>query len=120
MKALCHGFCDQLLFYWTMLPLRLRRIFDYQQPKADQDLKATADRAEPSRAPPSGSEASDAGKPVLVERRSQVDRRHGDRREKQQATFLNTRKPQGRRHSAGRRESDQGSEMRYKRISIKG
>lgn len=103
-----------------MLPLQLLRIFDYQQPKADQDLKSASDKAGSSQELVSAPDASTGDKKVAVERRSQLDRRLGDRREKQQATFLNTRKPQGRRHSPGRRASDQHHEMRYKPISIKG
>lgn len=98
----------------TMLPLQLLRIFDYQQPKVDQGNKQTKNK------PDSAADAGGGATPAQVERRAQADRRSGDRREKQQATFLNTRKPQGRRRSPGRRASDQNREMRYKPISIKG
>lgn len=41
------------------------------------------------------------------ERRQNRDRRLAERREKDQAAFLDTRTPQGRRRSAGRRAEDQ-------------
>lgn len=97
-----------------MLPLQLLRIFDYQQPKVDQEIKPGPQRNDAS------VKAAPSVAPVQVERRNQADRRNGDRREKQEATFLNTRKPQGRRRSPGRRASDQNREFRYKPISIKG
>lgn len=100
--------------FMPMLPLQLFRIFDYQQPKLDQGSTPSTNKPEPT--PP----AQNAAAPVQIERRVQADRRNGDRREKQQATFLNTRKSQGRRRSPGRRESDQVHEMNYRPISIKG
>lgn len=103
-----------IALFTTMLPLQIMRIFDYQQPKVDQGNKPTQNQ------PDSAANASGGAQPAQVERRAQADRRSGERREKQQATFLNTRKPQGRRRSPGRRASDQNREMRYKPISIKG
>lgn len=99
--------------FLTMRPLQLLRIFDYQQPKVNQGTRHQTK-------PEANAKGVEAAAPVQVERRAQPDRRTGDRREKQQATFLNTRKPQGRRSSPGRRASDQNNEMRYKPISIKG
>lgn len=99
-----------------MLPLKLRRIFDYQQPKVDQGMSSPQNKSDET----AKGEDTTTAPAVQVERRGQQDRRSGDRREKQQATFLNTRKPQGRRRSPGRRASDQGREMRYRPISIKG
>ena len=55
----------------------------------------------------------------VVDRRRNGNRRTQDRREKQQVAFLDTRVPQGRRHSGGRRAEDrQGPDM-YRPISIK-
>ncbi len=103
-----------MLFLWTMRPLQLLRIFDYQQPKVDQENKLSQDKSDAT------VRADDTATTIPIERRKQVDRRTNDRREKQQATFLNTRKPQGRRRSPGRRASDQEREMTYRPISIKG
>lgn len=100
--------------FMPMLPLQLLRIFDYQQPKVDQGNTPQTNK------PEAPDPAQSAATTVQIERRVQEDRRSGDRREKQQATFLNTRKPQGRRRSPGRRESDQTREMHYRPISIKG
>jgi hypothetical protein len=44
--------------------------------------------------------------PLKFERRVQGDRRTSERREKEQSAFLDTRTPQGRRLSAGRRAED--------------
>lgn len=45
--------------------------------------------------------------PPRYERRQQGDRRTTERREKEQTAFLDTRTPQGRRRSSGRRAGDQ-------------
>lgn len=105
-----HEFCS----FMPMLPLQLLRIFDYQQPKVDQDNRSSQNK------PDTSVSGEDTVAPVQIERRTQADRRNMERREKQQATFLNTRKQQGRRRSPGRRASDQEREMQYKPISIKG
>lgn len=97
-----------------MLPLQLLRIFDYQQPKVDSGVLGTPNKKLINLQVP---EAPDT---LPVERRVQADRRLGERRERQQATFLNTRKTQGRRRSPGRRASDLGHEIPYKPISIQG
>lgn len=96
-----------------MLPLQLTRIFDYQQPTTEQFRSdtvryAATDDKESTRSP----------NPTIEDRRKLPDRRSLERREKQQATFLNTRKTQGRRHSEGRRMND--SRSQYRPISLKG
>lgn len=53
-----------------------------------------------------------------IERRSGLDRRHQERRAQQQAIMLDTRKAQGRRRCAGRRQSDQPA-LRYS-LTVKG
>ncbi len=53
-----------------------------------------------------------------VERRSGLDRRHQERRALQQAIMLDTRKVQGRRRCAGRRQTDLPA-MRYS-LTVKG
>lgn len=96
-----------------MLPLQLTRIFDYQRPAAEQS------RNDVVRLEQVGDEQmTDIQIELQEERRKLADRRATERREKQQATFLNTRKIQGRRRSAGRRQSDAIAE--YRPISLKG
>ena len=53
-----------------------------------------------------------------VDRRRNGDRRMQDRREKEQAAFLDTRVPQGRRRSGGRRAEDNASLYMYRPISV--
>lgn len=96
-----------------MLPLQLTRIFDYQRPAAEQPRNETARINHVG-----GEQTADTQIELQEERRKQADRRATERREKQQATFLNTRKIQGRRRSAGRRQSDTLAE--YRPISLKG
>ena len=96
-----------------MLPLQLTRIFDYQQPSTDQ-FRGDAVRGQTSPA----DQPLATQQPIPEDRRKQADRRALERREKQQATFLNTRKAQGRRRSDGRRMSDMTS--KYRPISLKG
>jgi hypothetical protein len=97
-----------------MLPLQLSRIFDYQQPETDVYRSAHS--------PVDNSERETVlTTPIIVEERRKVDeRRSDDRRLKQHATFLNTRKAQGRRRSAGRRISDQENRIQYRPISLIG
>lgn len=95
-----------------MLPLQMTRIYDYQQPTVESQ------RREVVRAGQSTQDQLSAGTDIQEERRQQADRRATERREKQQAIFLNTRKMQGRRRSAGRRLSDNLSP--YRPISLKG
>lgn len=54
------------------------------------------------------------------ERRENENRRALERREKQHATFLDTRKIQGRRRSAGRRATDQRDPATHIPLSLKG
>ena len=96
-----------------MLPLQLTRIFDYQQPSTDQ-FRGDAVRGQTSPA----QQPLATQHPIQEERRKQADRRSLERRERQQATFLNTRKAQGRRRSDGRRISDISN--KYRPISLKG
>lgn len=96
-----------------MLPLQPARLYDYQQPTAESHRQGISrvERATQDQFTSSTSEASE-------ERRQLADRRAIERREKQQAIFLNTRKNQGRRRSAGRRLSDNYSP--YRPISLQG
>lgn len=96
-----------------MLPLQLTRIFDYQRPAAEQSRSEAARIGQVS-----GEQIADIQIELQEDRRKQADRRATERREKQQATFLNTRKIQGRRRSAGRRQSD--IMAKYRPISLKG
>ena len=54
-----------------------------------------------------------------VDRRRVGERRMQDRREKEQAAFLDTRVPQGRRRSGGRRAGDGPSRNLYRPISVR-
>ena len=96
-----------------MLPIQPTRIFDYQQPTTEQF------RNDELRANSTHSDQNQSAQSALQEdRRKKTDRRTLDRREKQQATFLNTRKIQGRRRTTGRRASD--IQAVYRPISLKG
>ncbi|MBY0574532.1 MAG: hypothetical protein K2P84_12705 [Undibacterium sp.] len=96
-----------------MLPLKILRIFDYQQPRVE---------SKPIDQLPSNEVNSlkNHAFASTEERRNIQDRRSNERREKQDATLLNTRRPQGRRRSLGRRETDISEEITYRPISIKG
>lgn len=98
-----------------MLPLKLMRILDYAQPKTDQQPRYTAAGASTY-----AQNEEEITEDKIIERRNAQDRRANDRREKQAATFLNTRKRQGRRVSHGRRTSDLNGQLTYKPISLKG
>lgn len=100
-----------------MSPLQIFRIFDYQQPNSMQNA------ARPSRGNPpvrGGLNTQSGTEETFIERRQIHNRRATDRREKQQSTFLNTRKTQGRRQTAGRRASDANIKLDYRPISLKG
>lgn len=100
-----------------MSPLQIFRIFDYQQPNSMQNA------ARPNRGNTTVQGASNTqtgAEEIFIERRKIQDRRANDRREKQQSTFLNTRKKQGRRQTAGRRASDANIKLDYRPISLKG
>lgn len=99
----------------TMSPLQILRIFDYQQPKVQIPTSGSLRSA----SAPQNSSTQVVGK-IQEERRKNDDRRSADRREKQQATFLNTRKTQGRRQTPGRRSTDINGRMDYRPISLKG
>lgn len=100
-----------------MSPLQIFRIFDYQQPNGMQGSSRPSQankQLDRNTKPQQGTENS------FVERRQVLDRRASDRREKQHSTFLNTRKTQGRRQTAGRRASDANIKLDYRPISLKG
>ncbi|TXI89439.1 MAG: hypothetical protein E6Q34_10680 [Burkholderiaceae bacterium] len=101
-----------------MSPLQIFRIFDYQQPNTGALGSRTASGINQTMATDAKSAAQDGS--TFVDRRKMPDRRAGDRREKQHATFLNTRKTQGRRQQAGRRATDAEVKLDYKPISLKG
>jgi hypothetical protein len=101
-----------------MNPLQILRIFDYQQSNAEQTAAHWVRNASSSK--DAQSKLNKAASAILVERRKTPDRRASDRREKQHATFLNTRKNQGRRAMPGRRASDMQVKMDYRSISFKG
>lgn len=63
--------------------------------------------------------ALEAGKRPPYERRMQGNRRTSERREKEQAAFLDTRTAQGRRRSPGRRAEDQYDPQARIAISIR-
>lgn len=96
-----------------MLPLQLSRIFDYQRPSAEQTRSDSVRTAQMI-----AEQATGVLPEAPEDRRKQTDRRTIERREKQQASYLDTRKIQGRRRSAGRRGSDTMTE--YRPISLKG
>ncbi|MFZ6874916.1 hypothetical protein ACO0LF_22875 [Undibacterium sp. Di27W] len=84
-----------------MFPLKVFRLFE----QAAETPHATSQHHRPAHAQDAKSVGEDAVWPE-VERRHHEDRRSADRREKQQAILLNTRKLQGRRKNPGRRLSD--------------
>ncbi len=100
-----------------MSPLQIFRIFDYQQPTSMQNSARTSSNDLSRRGASKLQQDIDE---TFVERRQIQDRRASDRREKQQSTFLNTRKTQGRRQMAGRRASDANIKLDYRPISLKG
>lgn len=87
-----------------MLPLRVISLYERPQPvptgvaPVQRRPDATTSTALP---------AFDVAPRPPYERRKNGNRRVSERREKEQAAFLDTRTPQGRRHSAGRRAEDQ-------------
>lgn len=84
-----------------MLPLKISSLFESASglPSASGSSRAPARPA-----------ANGASKEALswpdIERRQTEQRRQNDRRESQQAILLNTRRPQGRRRTPGRRDED--------------
>lgn len=99
----------QMFFGSIMLPIKILRLFESQNesalvlPKRSKPLTL----AEPQ--PLSWPE---------IDRRSGTERRQLDRRQQQQAIMLDTRKVQGRRRCAGRRQDDQPA-IRYS-LTVKG
>jgi hypothetical protein len=96
-----------------MFPVKLAHYFDKPAPPQP---KLEPGRARPAAHPP---------KLVVVqgiepdEDRRVANRRVSERREKEQAAFLDTRTPLGRRRTAGRRAEDQIAPAARKSISIK-
>ncbi|MCH8617745.1 hypothetical protein [Undibacterium sp. TS12] len=100
-----------------MFPLKVFRLFEQAKeiPHASiQHRRPTSNQTQ------TGNGGEDLSWPE-VERRQDQDRRHTDRRAKQQAILLNTRKLQGRRQNSGRRLEDQMASQNSRiNISIKG
>lgn len=107
----------QILIASPMSPLQIFRIFDYQQPSSMQN---SARQARGNVLQRGATGAVENAEETFIERRQMQDRRANDRREKQQSTFLNTRKTQGRRQTAGRRATDANIKLDYRPISLKG
>ncbi|MFZ6746516.1 hypothetical protein ACO0LC_25060 [Undibacterium sp. JH2W] len=84
-----------------MFPLKVFRLFE----QATETPHATSQNHRPAHAQDAKPVSEDAIWPE-VERRRREDRRSTERREKQHAILLNTRKLQGRRKDPGRRLSD--------------
>ncbi len=97
-----------------MLPVKIDHYFNTQAPA---QLRQGPGRVLPA--------STQAPKLVVVqgvapdEDRRVSNRRVSERREKEQASFLDTRTPLGRRRSAGRRAEDQLDPVARKSISIK-
>lgn len=87
-----------------MLPLRVISLFE--RPPAVQPSVAPVQRR-PDLGTAPKLPALNVATPPRYDRRLQGDRRTSERREKEQSAFLDTRTPQGRRHSSGRRAGDQ-------------
>jgi hypothetical protein len=89
---------------YAMFPLKVFRIFEQaaETPHATNQYRRPAAHAQAQ----DGRSASEELSWPEVERREAENRRNADRREKQQAILLNTRKLQGRRKDPGRRLSD--------------
>ncbi|BBB58669.1 hypothetical protein UNDKW_0396 [Undibacterium sp. KW1] len=87
-----------------MFPLKVFRIFEQaaEMPHASSQQRRPVTQGQLQDGKGAGEEATWPE----IDRRQTDDRRSADRREKQQAILLNTRKLQGRRKNAGRRQSD--------------
>lgn len=98
-----------------MLPLKISSFFD---PPATRPSLVTALRP---RAPLADSAKLVPAETVMPDhdRRVMGDRRVQDRREREQALFLDTRIGQSRRRSGGRRADDGDNRSRHQAISIK-
>ena len=97
-----------------MLPVKIANYFDKPPPPQQQPgpgrMRATSNQ--PPRLVAVAAVAPD-------EERRVSNRRTAERREREQALFLDTRTPLGRRRSPGRRAEDQFSPEARKTISIK-
>lgn len=89
---------------YVMFPLKVFRIFEQaaETPHATSQYRRQVSHGQVH----DGKSASEEATWPDVERRQIENRRDADRREKQQAILLNTRKLQGRRKDPGRRLSD--------------
>ncbi|MES2036807.1 MAG: hypothetical protein V4495_03135 [Pseudomonadota bacterium] len=87
-----------------MFPLKVFRIFEQaaEMPHATSQYRRPVAHGQAQ----DGKSAGDEATWPDVDRRQAKNRRDADRREKQQAILLNTRKLQGRRKDPGRRLSD--------------
>ncbi|MFZ6677825.1 hypothetical protein [Undibacterium sp. Tian12W] len=87
-----------------MFPLKVFRIFEQaaEMPHASSQHRRLVAQGQT----PEGKASGDEATWPEIERRQTDNRRNADRREKQQAILLNTRKLQGRRKDPGRRLSD--------------
>ncbi|MFZ6750192.1 hypothetical protein [Undibacterium sp. Ren11W] len=100
-----------------MFSLQALRFFEQAAPKlpnspVPQRQRLTSSASEPD-------QVAERSLPE-VERRYREERRASDRREQKHATFLDTRKRQGRRCSNGRRQDDSNVGKRTKTISVLG
>ncbi|MBI3285651.1 MAG: hypothetical protein HYZ65_12505 [Burkholderiales bacterium] len=86
------------------MPLFPLSVLRYFEPASEQRSPLAAVR--PAGRQPSAAAGKEASSWPEVERRKLDTRRQADRREKQQAILLDTRKTQGRRRTAGRRSDD--------------
>lgn len=87
-----------------MLPLRIISLYE-RPPPVQTSVAPVQRRPDPTTLP--RSPAMEALAPPKFERRVNGNRRQAERREKEQNAFLDTRTPQGRRRSSGRRAEDQ-------------
>ncbi|QYF95392.1 hypothetical protein KY495_09685 [Massilia sp. PAMC28688] len=99
-----------------MLPLRVISYVE-RPPPAQPSVAPVQRRPDPGM--PAKLPAAGLAGPPRYERRMQGDRRVNERREKEQSAFLDTRTPQGRRRSSGRRAEDQFQPEFRIAISIK-
>ena len=97
-----------------MLPVKIANYFD-KPPPPQQKLEPG--RLRPSSQPPPKLVTVQSLVPEVDRRVS--NRRTMERREREQASFLDTRTPLGRRRTAGRRAEDQIAPGARKSISIK-
>ncbi len=102
----------QMFFGSIMLPIKILRLFESQNESA---------LVLPKRSKLPTLAAAQVPQPLSwpeIDRRSGADRRQLDRRQQQQAIILDTRKVQGRRRCAGRRQDDLPA-IRYS-LTVKG